>query len=125
MLRTPRRYIATLSITLLLAPSVAGCMTTQVRPFGRTERLNDMSGLTTTAGRKISFVHQGAVVSNDTLYAVGHDGQLIVPTDSIASVSHHKVATGRTVGFVVGLAALTTLVAGIVAFGNSPLFSAQ
>ena len=125
MLRTTRRYIATLSLALLLAPTVAGCMTTQVRPFGSVERLDDMSGITTTAGRRISFKEQGAMVANDTLYAVGRDGQLIVPTDSIVNAFHHRVAKGRSAGLVVGLAALTALVAGAVAFGNNPLFSAR
>jgi hypothetical protein len=54
---------------------------------------------------------------------VGRGGQLILPTDSIASVWHRKVSTGRTIGFVAGLTVLTAAVAAAISIGNSPPFS--
>lgn len=123
MLRITRRSIAAFSLALLLAPTIAGCATTQHRPFTGPQQLHDMTGVTTRAGRKIEFVEPGATVTNDTLYAVSRTGQLILPTDSIANVWNRKTSVGRTIGLVAGIAALTAVIAGAVAFGNSGLFS--
>lgn len=122
MLPITRRSIAALSLVLLFAPTIAGCASTQYRPFTGTRQLDGMTGVTTLAGRKIAFVEPGAMVTNDTLYAVGKHGQLILPTDSIANVWNRKVSPGRTIGLVAGIAALTVVIAGAVAFGNTNLF---
>lgn len=123
MFRTARRPIATLALFLVLAPSIAGCMTTQHIPLAGAQGLDRISGMTTRAGRDIPFRQPGAVITNDTLYAVSRGGQLILPTDSVANVWHRKTSVGRTVGLVASLVLLTAAVAGAIAFGNEPLFS--
>jgi hypothetical protein len=123
MFHTARRPLGTLALLLLLAPSLAGCMTTQRIPFGNTAGLDRVTGVTTRSGRDIRFFQPGATITNDTLYAVDRDGQLILPTDSIAQLWKPKLAVGRTVVLGVGLAVLAVGVVGAIAIKNDGLFT--
>ncbi len=118
MFHTARRPLGTLALLLLLAPSLAGCMSTQRIPFGNTAGLDRVTGVTTRSGREIRFYEPGATITNDTLYAVDRNGQLILPTDSIAQLWKPKLAVGRTLALAGGLAMLTAGIAGAIAFGN-------
>jgi hypothetical protein len=105
MFRTCRRSVGTFATLVILAPSIAGCSSTQHIPFDRTVALDHVTGVSTRSGRQISFSMPGASVTNDTMYAVGRTGQVIIPTDSIAAVSKYKFSAVRTAGLVVGIAA--------------------
>ena len=116
MFRTVRRPVGTFALLLLLAPSIAGCMTTRQTPFNNNAvRLERIIGVTMRSGREIRFWQPGASITNDTLYAVGPQGQLILPTDSIARVWDRKLAPVRTVGLVAGLAVVGIAIVGIIA----------
>jgi hypothetical protein len=86
-----------------LAFSLDACMATQHVALDPQTDLNRASGITTQSGRTISFTTPGASVVNDTLYAAASAGQLIMPTDSIATVSRKKFSATRTVGLVGGV----------------------
>ena len=118
MFHTTRRPLGTLALLLLLAPSIAGCSSTQRIPFSSTARLDRLTGVTTRSGRDIRFYLPGATVSNDTLYAADRGGQLILPTDSIAQLWKPKFSVGRTLALTGGVAVVTAGVAGAIAFGN-------
>jgi hypothetical protein len=122
MFHTARRPLGTLALLLLLAPSLAGCSSTQRIPFSSTARLDRLTGVTTRSGRDIRFYVPGATVTNDTLYAVDRAGQLILPTDSIAQLWKPKLSVGRTLALVGGVAVVTVGVAGAIAFGNGSFF---
>ena len=97
--RSAGRYLMLLAVAF----SVGACMATQHVALGPQTDLNGASGITTQSGRTISFTKPGASVVNDTLYAVASAGQLIMPTDSIATVSRKKFSATRTVGLVGGV----------------------
>ena len=119
MFRTARRPFGNLALLLLLAPSIAGCMTTRRTSFPNDNvGLDRITGVTMRSGREIKFSHPGASISNDTMYALGRQGQMLLPTDSIAGVSVRKVSAGRTVGVVAGLAAIGVA----IMFFSTPLF---
>jgi len=125
MFRTARSPLGTLALLLLLASSIAGCMSTQRIPFDNSARLDRITGVTTRSGREIPFFESGASITNDTLYAVDRHGQLILPTDSIARVWNRKFSAVRTVGLVAGLglvAASVVAAVGANALGNTQLF---
>jgi hypothetical protein len=125
MFRTTRSPLGTLALLLLLAPSIAGCMSTQRIPFDNTARLDRITGVTTRSGREIPLFEPGASITNDTLYAVDRHGQLILPTDSIARVWNRKFSAVRTVGLVGGLALVGAAIAGFSAVGNIKFFPSQ
>jgi hypothetical protein len=118
MFRTARCPLGSLALILLLAPSIAGCSSMQRVPFNKAAPLDHATGVTMLSGSNISFAESGASLSNDTLYALGHQGQLKVPTDSIAQLWNRKFSTGRTIGVVGGLAFIGALVAGAIMFDN-------
>jgi hypothetical protein len=123
MFHTARRPLGTLALLLLLAPSLAGCSSTQRIPFNISAGLDRLTGVTTRSGRDIKFFVPGATVTNDTLYAVDRGGQLILPTDSIAQLWKPKFSVGRTLALVGGLGVVTAGVAGAIAFGETNFFS--
>lgn len=125
MFRTARSPLGTLALLIVLAPSIAGCMSTQHIPFNNTAKLDRITGVTTRSGREIPFFEPGASVTNDTLYAVDRRGQLILPTDSIARVWNRKFSAVRTVGLVGGLALVGAAIAGFSALGNMKFFPSQ
>lgn len=93
------------ALLLLIMSTADGCASTQHFPFNATEDLGQVSGVTMRSGTEIKFADKGASVSNDTLYAVGREGQLMLPADSISRVSIRRFSAGRTVGMGLGLAA--------------------
>lgn len=114
MFRTARP-LGTLAVLLLLAPSIAGCVSTQHIPFNNNGAgLDRITGVTTRSGMDIPFAKPGAQITNDTLYAIGRSGKVILPTDSVARVWDSKFSSGRTVGLVLGLVAAAAGVAFIV-----------
>jgi len=118
MFRTGRRAASTFATLVILAPSVAGCASTQHVPFDNAAALDRITGVSMRSGREISFAKPGASVTNDTMYALGRTGQIVIPTDSIARVSKRKFSTARTVGLVVGVAG-GALVVLLIAFEHS------
>jgi hypothetical protein len=115
MFRTARSPLGTLAVLLVLAPSIAGCVSTQHIPFNNNAAgLDRITGVTTRSGMDIPFAQPGAQIRNDTLYAIGRSGQVILPTDSVARVWNSKFSSGRTVGLVLGLVAAAAGVALIV-----------
>ena len=120
MFRTARRPVGTFALVLILAPSITGCMTTRQTPFGNNPvGLNRITGVTMRSGREIRFWQPGASITNDTLYAVVRQGQLIVPTDSIARVWDRKFAPVRTAVLVAGLAVVGIAIAEAISFDNN------
>lgn len=120
MFRTARRSIGRLELLLLLAPSIAGCMSTQRIPYSNIAGLNRVTGVTTLSGSEIPFAKRGASVANDTLYAVGRRGQLTLPSDSIAQVWTRKFSLVRTLEIVGGFLVAAAIERG--ALGNTQLF---
>lgn len=115
MFRTARCPLGTLAVLLLLAPTIAGCMSTQHVPFNNNAAgLDRITGVTTRSGMEIPFAKPGAQITNDTLYAIGRSGRVVLSTDSVARVWDSKFSSGRTVGLVLGLAAVAAGVALIV-----------
>jgi hypothetical protein len=125
MFRIARSPLSTLALILLLTPSIAGCSSTQRVQFNSVAPLNHATGVTMLSGSNISFRESGASVSNDTLYALGLQGQLKVPADSIAQIRSRKFSPGRTVGLLAGLALAGTFIAGAIAFDNSSFFHSR
>jgi hypothetical protein len=120
MFRTARRPVSTFALVLILAPSITGCMTTRQTPFSNNAvGLNRISGVTTRSGAEIRFRLPGASIVNDTMYAVGPQGEVILPTDSIARVWDRKASPVRTVGLVAGLAVVGIAIAGAISFDNN------
>jgi hypothetical protein len=122
MFRTARSPFGTLALVLLLTPSIAGCSSTQRIPFNSAAPLDHATGVTMLSGSNISFAESGASLSNDTLYALGPQGQLKVPADSIAQLRNRKFSTGRTIGLVAGVALIGAFIAGATAFDNMKFF---
>lgn len=117
MFLSARRPFGTLALLLLLAPTVAGCVTTRHAPFnGNATGLERATGVTMRSGRAIQFLQPGASITNDTMYAVGPTGQLLVPSDSISGVSFRRVSAGRTAGLVLGLAIIGAAIIAISSF---------
>lgn len=120
MFRTLRRPVGTLALLLVLAPSITGCMTTRQTYFtNNTVGLDRITGITTRSGREVRFRLPGASIVNDTMYAVGPDGEMILPTDSIAQVWNRHTSTARTVGLLTGLAIVGIAIAGAISFDNN------
>ena len=120
MFRTARRPVGTFALVLILVPSTTGCMTTRQAPFSNNAvGLNRITGVTTRSGREIGFRLPGASIVNDTMYAVGPQGEVILPSDSIARVWDRKTSAVRTVGFVVGLAVVGIAIAGAISFSEN------
>jgi len=120
MFRTARRPVGTFALLLVLATTITGCMTTHQTYFtNHTVALDRVTGITTRSGREIRFRLPGASIVNDTMYAVGPDAEMILPTDSIAQVWDRRTSTARTVGLVAGLALVGVAIAGAISFDNN------
>lgn len=105
MSRSARRLIAVVTLTLFLVSTVSGCMTVQRTAFSPAESVAGITGVTTRSGTQIPLARPGATIASDTLYAIGRQGQVILPTDSVAQVWDRKLSAGRTAGLVVGVGA--------------------
>ncbi|MDB4909984.1 MAG: hypothetical protein JWO39_807 [Gemmatimonadetes bacterium] len=112
--------LRTLALLLLLTSPVAGCTSTHHASFDNTVRQEAITGVTTLSGRKIAFTQPGAAITDDTLYAVSRDGQVILPSDSIGQVWTRKFSPVRTMGLAGGLAA-GALLASLIALASSGL----
>jgi hypothetical protein len=123
MFRTARHPLGTLVLLILLVPSITGCATTRLTPFdSNLAGMDHITGVTMHSGQKIRFAHPGASITNDTMYAVASQGQVLLPTDSIAQVWNRKFSPVRTAGLVggVAVAAIGVLVAAVaISFSNS------
>jgi hypothetical protein len=109
-----RRAIA----LVLLTPFITGCFATRHVPLSERTNLAKANGVTTRSGRTIEFVVDGATIANDTLRAVGPDGTITVPTDSIAQISVRKFSTLKTVGLTLGIGAVAFVGLGLVALNT-------
>jgi len=95
-------------------------MATQQTYFtNKTVGLDRVTGITTRSGKEIRFRLPGASIVNDTMYAVGANGEMILPTDSIAQVWNQHTSAARTVGLVAGLALVGIAIAGAISFDNN------
>src|SRR4051812_13403129 len=92
MFRNAHRPINRLAFLVLLVPSISGCMTTRHAAFNNGAQLDQITGVSLRSGQEIRFQSPGASITNDTMYALGPKGQLLLPTDSIAQVSNRKVS---------------------------------
>ncbi len=114
--RVASRSRMVLSLTLMTASMLTGCMGTQHVPFNASSDLNSVTGITLRSGGEIEFARTGVWISNDTLYAVGYTGPVAFPTDGIAQLTRDHFSVGRTAGLVAAIgaglfAALLVLVA--------------
>jgi hypothetical protein len=112
MFRTARSPLGTVALFPLLAPLIAGCLSAQRVPFNDITVAGRIIGVTTRSGSEIPFAVRGAVIKDDTLYSLSRQGQLKLPTDSIARVWTRKFSVARTVGLVVGLIAVAAVESG-------------
>jgi hypothetical protein len=123
MFHTARHPLGTLALLILLAPSITGCATTRQTPFdGNPAGMDRITGVTMQSGQKIRFAQPGGSITNDTMYAVASQGQVLLPTDSIAQVWNRKFSPVRTAGLVggVAVAAIGVLAAAMaISFSNS------
>jgi hypothetical protein len=93
-------------------------MATGQSPFnGGTAGLEHITGVTMRSGQAIRFREPGASVTHDSLYALGAQGQLVLPSDAVASVWRRKVSPVRTIGLISGLA-VVALALSAAAFAN-------
>jgi hypothetical protein len=83
--------------------------------------MNGITGVTMRSGARVPFSVPGGQVTNDTLYGIGQSGQLLLPTDSVASVWKPGRSTARTVTFTVGVIGLAVAASYIAMFGSSVL----
>jgi hypothetical protein len=118
MFRTIRRPASVL-LLLALMPSLTGCMTTRQTTFNSgTVGLDRITGVTMRSGQEIRFREPGASVANDSMYALGPGGRIVLPSDSIALVWQRKTSTGRSIGLVAGVAFVGATLVSIIAFGE-------
>lgn len=121
MLRSTRSFLRTVALLSLVAALATGCSTTQRVPFDDTASLSRATGVTTRSGSRIPFAERGASTFEDTLFALGPQGQVKVPTGDIAQVWTRKFAPGRTVGLVLGFALAATVIAAAISLDNTIL----
>jgi hypothetical protein len=120
MYRPARRFLSTVLILPLLVVSITACMTTRQAPFvNDTVGLDRITGVSMRSGQQIPFRERGASITNDSLYAVGAQGQMVLPTNDISRVWTRKVSPVRTAGLVTGVVvSLLGIVAAIALQGN-------
>ncbi len=122
MFRTPRRRTAVLALILSLSPTITGCMGTTQLPLDASTDLTRVTGVISRSGTHTVFASPGATITNDTLYAIGKNGQLLLPVDSIATVRKPATSIGRSVALAFGLVA-GGVAACAIAFANSGFLS--
>jgi hypothetical protein len=98
----------------LLAPLLVACYATEHVALGPSVKPSEITGVTTVAGWQMSFKKNGATIANDTLRAIGPNGAVRLPKDSIRSVTVHRFDTTRTVGMTAGVAGIAILVGAVV-----------
>jgi hypothetical protein len=96
------------AITLMMiALPNTGCYAAHYQRLEPGSSLDYASGITTRSGKEIRFAVDGATIRNDTLIARGREGEVKVPTDSVAQVRGRKFAPWRTGALIVGAIAAT------------------
>ena len=97
------------ALLVLVASISTGCYATGHSRLDRGDALDRATGVTTLSGKEIPFATTGATIRNDTLFADGHRGQVMLPVDSIALVSSRHFSTERTIALGGGLTAVAIL----------------
>jgi hypothetical protein len=95
-------------LTALLAVQL-GCTTVNHVPVTSAPAQTEITGITKKSGATIEFAPKGAIISRDTLYANTANGQVVVPLDSIQTLSLKEVSTKKTIGLI--------LITGVVVVG--------
>ena len=103
MLRSFRNRPAGLVLLGLLAADLTACTTNTHVDLSTDPKPNAIAGLTTRSGDDFAFEPIGATISDGKLYGTTVNGQVVIPTDSIAKVWVKQPSTAKTVGLVVGL----------------------
>lgn len=96
---------------MMIALSNTGCYAPHYQRLEPGTSLDYASGITTRSGAEIRFAEDGATIRNDTLIARGIEGELKVPTDSVAQVRGRRFSPLRTGAAVAGIA--TTALIGL------------
>lgn len=115
MLSRFRTAAARSALAALFVLHLGACTVNKYVELSANPKLADVAGLTTKSGRVVNFEPRGAVISNNNLYAVGAQGQVVIPTDSIKTVWVKQFSTSHTLGLV---AALAAVIVGYVAVSN-------
>ena len=76
----------------------SACTTTVHSPLTTGVNPDKITGVTLKSGRAVPFNPVGAIISKDSVYANGPNGQVIIPADSIAEVWTKQVSTSKTIG---------------------------
>ena len=70
-------------------------------------------------GTEIRFRLPGASIVNDTMYAIGSQGEVSLPTDSVARLWNPKISPVRTVGMITSVLVVGIATLAILSFGQS------
>jgi hypothetical protein len=95
----------TVAIALMIALPNTGCYAPRYQRLEPGTSLDYASGITTRSGKEIRFSVDGATIRNDTLIARGREGEVKVPTDSVAQVRGRRFSPLRTGAVVAGITA--------------------
>jgi hypothetical protein len=114
----PSHIRRTLAVALVIALPSAGCFSPHYQRLERGTSLDDASAIMTRSGLEMQFAVDGATIRNDTLYAKGTAGTLVVPTDSVARIARRGFSPGRTAALVVGIAAGALAIFVVLAAGS-------
>ena len=90
-------------LAALFALHLAACTVTQQVQLSSSPKPAELAGLTTKSGHIYTFEPAGAVISGDTLYAQGAQGQIVVPVDSIKTVAVKEFSTSHTLGLAAAI----------------------
>jgi hypothetical protein len=101
-------------LTTLLAVQL-GCTTVTHVPVSSTPEPAEITGITKKSGATIEFAPKGAIIARDTLYANSANGQVVIPLDSIQTLSLKEVSTKKTIGLVL---IMGLLVVGFIYLAN-------
>ena len=102
---TFRSRRAGIVLTALVAVQLA-CTSVQHVPVTNTPEPTEITGITKKSGATIEFAPKGAIISRDTLYANSANGQVVVPLDSIQTLSLKEVSVKKTIGLILITGAL-------------------
>lgn len=106
MLHCFRNRASGLVLLALFVAHLGACTAINHVDLATNPKPAQIAGVTTLGGDDSAFEPIGATISGNKLYAVTVNGQVIIPTDSIAKVWVKQASTSRTVGLVVVLAAV-------------------
>jgi len=102
------RHVRLATLTLFLVQSTA-CTTTVHTPLAQAVKPEKITGVTLKSGRNVPFNPAGAEISGNALYANGPDGQIVIPTDSVADVWTKQFSATKTVGVCLAVVAVLGL----------------